>query len=186
MNISKVIHPCDVPMWNGKKYPMFCKIEYKDNRLSITGVIGPTKSGNAMGDCGQIDAEFYHPTVRKDGYYKPSMLRFSKGWDKFTFFKFLRYWHEWHLNDMRSGCEHQRMMGWDKEKIDPSKDAGWHVDSKTANLKSWAYPPVGHLTKACPVCGFKFGTAWVMEDVPEYVLQFLNALPDTDRVPNWI
>src|SRR5690349_11261600 len=104
--MEKIIHPCDVPMWNGKKYPMFCKIKYDNRRLSITGVIGPTVHGNAMGSCGQIDTEFWHPTIRKDGSLKPSMLRFSKGWNSGTFLKFIRYWNQWHLNDMHSECKH--------------------------------------------------------------------------------
>lgn len=157
--MKKIIHPCDVPMYNGKKYPMFCEINFTDGRLSIHGVIGPTKSGNAVGSCGQIDMEFYHPTVRKDGYYKPGMLRFAKEWDTPTFYKFIRYWHDWHLNDMHSECEHQEKLGWTYDT---------------------------HKGQRCPECGYQIGTAWTKREVPAWVIQFLFSLPDTDRIPNWV
>jgi hypothetical protein len=32
----------------------------EDGRFSISGVIGPLPSGNALGGCGQIDMEFAH------------------------------------------------------------------------------------------------------------------------------
>lgn len=159
--MKKVIHPCDVPVWNGKgkKYPLFCEIEFTDGNLSITGVIGPTKSGNAMGACGQVDSEFWHPTIRKETGLKPSQLRFADGWTREKWLKFLRYWHEWHLNDMHAECEHQQAMGWKYET---------------------------HPMFACPVCGYKLGSAWTKREVPAWVIQFLEYLPDTDREPNWV
>jgi len=157
--MKKVIHPCDVPMWKGKKYPMFCEITFENGRLSIHGVIGPTRGGNAMGSSGQIDSEFYHPTIRPDGYYKASMLRFAPGWNHIQFFKFLRYWHKWHLNDLHAECEHQEALGW---------------TYKT------------HPSAVCPECGYQLGHGWTRREVPSWVIQFLESLPDTDRVPNWV
>lgn len=45
----------------------------------------------------------------------------------------------------------------------------------------WVRPeehPDGKLCKPCSVCGYKYGTSWLHEDVPEDVLQFLNKLPE--------
>lgn len=100
--MKKVIHPCDVPQWNGKKYPLFCKIEFTDGRLSISGVVGPLKSGNAIGGCGQVDMEFDHqnPEHNDKRYSEPikaASLRFAPGWTMGKWFKFLEYWHDWHL-----------------------------------------------------------------------------------------
>lgn len=59
-------------------------------------------------------------------------------------------------------------------------------ETKTAG---WVYPsehPEGLLTKPCPECGYKYGSAWRKEDVPEDVLEFLRSLPDTDKKPAWV
>lgn len=37
--------------------------------------------------------------------------------------------------------------------------------------------PDGLLTKPCPVCGYKYGSAWLKEEVPENVIDWLFALP---------
>lgn len=45
---------------------------------------------------------------------------------------------------------------------------------------------LGFLGKPCPVCGYKYGSSWIKEDVPEDVLTWLFELPDTDKHPAWI
>jgi hypothetical protein len=43
----------------------------------------------------------------------------------------------------------------------------------------WLKPnehPEGILTKPCPVCGYKYGSAWLHEDVPQDVLDWLQSL----------
>ena len=53
----------------------------------------------------------------------------------------------------------------------------------------WVYPtehPQGLLTKPCPECGYKYGSAWLFEPVPDNVLHFLESLPDTDKKPAWV
>ena len=37
--------------------------------------------------------------------------------------------------------------------------------------------PDGLLTKPCPVCGYKYGSAWLKEEVPEKVIDWLFSLP---------
>ena len=104
--INKIIHPCDVPCGT-RKYPMFCKITMKEGIFSISGVIGPTQGGNAMGGCGQIDMDFYHKDpaendTRHSDLLKPSDLRFSKGWTVKLWYEFLHIWKLWHLNDLQA------------------------------------------------------------------------------------
>jgi len=118
--MKKVIHPCDVPEWNDKKYPMFCKIEFTDGKLSISGVIGPKSNGNAFGGCGQINMEFDHKNkadndTRYSEPIKASALNFADGWNRKIWFEFLDIWKHWHLNDMNSACEHQEALGWEYE-----------------------------------------------------------------------
>lgn len=160
----KVIHPCDAPIYDGRKWPVFCKIEYKDGKLSIMGVHGPLASGNAMGGCGQIDMEFDHlykedNDPRYSNPVKASSLRFAKGWRRSDWYKFLDYWKKWHLNDLHAECEHQEAIG-----ITYAKDPN----------------------NICDVCGYKIGSAWTKREVPQEVIDFLFSLPDTDRIPAWV
>jgi hypothetical protein len=160
---KKVIHPCDVPV-NGKKYPLFCKIEFKDGRLSISGVIGPNRWGNARGGAGQVEMGFDHldksqNDPRYDHPVKASELRFSAGWNRSKWHKFLDAWHRWHLNDLHAECEHQQARG-------------ITYQSDPANV--------------CEVCGYKIGSAWTSRTVPQDVIEFLQSLPDTDKTPEWV
>lgn len=64
--IDKVIH-----IGRGEYGNIFCKIEFNDGKLSITGVDGPTRDGNCRGSCGHKYAEqeaneaFNHAIERK-------------------------------------------------------------------------------------------------------------------------
>jgi len=46
--------------------------------------------------------------------------------------------------------------------------------------------PSGFLSKACPVCGYKYGSKWLREEVPAEVVDFLQSLPDSDVIPAWM
>lgn len=55
-------------------------------------------------------------------------------------------------------------------------------------MLGWLTPdehPEGILTKECPVCGYKYGTKWLKEEVPQEVVDWLFALPDTPIQPTW-
>ncbi len=127
---------------------VFCLIKYANGKLSITGVEGPCSNGDCKGLCGQI--------VRHEW----EINQYAPGWDEEMEAVLRSLWAEWHLNDMRSGCEHQRALGWVKYNEHPSEP--------------------------CPQCGYKFGSAWLFEPVPGEVIQWLKALPNTDKTPNWI
>ena len=163
--INKIIRPGTIDTGNGRRANVYCRIKYRDKKLSISGVIGPTVGGNAIGGCGQIDMEFAHRKKEDDdsryGYLtKPSDFRFAKGWDSKKWLDFLDVWKQYHLNNMQAGCEHQRKLGWKRYGDHPSEP--------------------------CPVCGYKYGTAWLMLDVPEEVITFLKGLPETDKEPAWV
>lgn len=211
---------------------MFCEIKYKDGRLSIHGVEGPTNGGNCLGGCGQIDVS-------------GDWSSFAPGWNRAKIAKFARIWDEWHLNDARAGCQHQRAE-WDTDKkvalthfkwsaeygrlhrlagrgeLSPAEyehfqgvagavsvvlgshgpkypehwqiaallEAGWIVPDNTEEKRvNWVYPhehPDGILTKKCETCGYSYGSAWLFEPVPDDVLEWLIALPDTDKTPAWV
>lgn len=88
------------------------------------------------------------------------MDSYAPGWDAELAQQFAKIWKRWHLNDMKVGCEHQRALGWRVYDVHPSEP--------------------------CPVCGYKYGTAWLKEELPQHVIDFLAALPDADRVPAWV
>lgn len=46
--------------------------------------------------------------------------------------------------------------------------------------------PDGILGKPCPVCGYQYGHAWQTEEVPQEVIDWLFALPDTPVKPAWV
>jgi hypothetical protein len=227
---------------------VFCEIKFVEGKLSISGVIGPLKNGDCRGGCGQICMEFEHrnPADNDDRYQqriKPTEFMFAPGWDAEKWFYFLEVWKHWHLNDMRSGCEHQR--GWGKKKLElitfkwttsfykmresaasgtlesdqyekfkeVAADAmiattaiarpkwkspliekllseGWiEEDKRETKTSGWVNEtehPEGELSKPCPVCGYKYGTSWLKEEVPAQVIEFLQALPPADTTPAWV
>ncbi len=245
---------------------IYCGIKYTEGHLSISGVIGPLKSGNALGSCGQINMSFWHRNSKKEkGLIKPDAINFAPKWNVEQWLDFLDVWEKYHLNDLRAGCEHQRKEEWGKKeltlvrvenhlwryssiinyaeikfafkdiekcyktgKFNPkllikkyshsackayifaiqdalegkvfipckgSTSSTWVGEDKPIKivtekkLSSWVYPSEhseGVLTKPCSVCGYKYGTAWLKEEVSEETINFLLSLPDTDKEPAWI
>lgn len=43
----------------------------------------------------------------------------------------------------------------------------------------------GILAKPCPVCGYKYGTKWLHEEIPDDIVEFLKSLPDAPITPAW-
>ncbi len=147
-------------------------------------------------------------------------------------------WNNWHLNDMRAGCEHQRanwstteklevvhygltlkasqmrtkaieetaratargeeiklsdtarvlvlLEDWFKDRFTPpdadSPLSGcYEIRKREQKAAGWVREdehPRGLLSKPCTACGYKYGSAWLKEDVPEDVLEWLHGLPD--------
>lgn len=140
---------------------VFVTIAFNGKRLSFTGVEGPSNSGNCKGGCGQI---------RLDNITKPAPGIDIK--------KLQEIWDRWHLNDMRAGCEHQRKNWNTSEEIrfpnGQVKTAGWVKETEH---------PKGLLSKPCEECGYKYGSAWLFEEVPQEVINYLESLPSTDKLP---
>ena len=64
-------------------------------------------------------------------------------------------------------------------------------DESATEVKTlgWLKPdehPDGILCKPCPVCGYKYGTSWLKEEVPADVIDWLFALPNTTVRPAWV
>lgn len=240
--MRKVINPCMCDVY-GRKYNAFVKIEYSyDGQLSMSGVIGPMKNGNCRGSAGQCQDE-----IRKGEPKAP--------WTDEMLQKLCDIWDEWHLNDMRPYCQHQKELGWREqanevltllhyrmtnaahkakrdaehaavaalqkgETFTPTdeqtffaslpysldiyeepneiiashyepKKALYHGDCGATEFKTRGWVRYdkcekGLLCKPCPVCGYKYGTAWQKEDVPQEVIDWLFNLPDTEIRPAWV
>lgn len=46
--------------------------------------------------------------------------------------------------------------------------------------------PIGILCKPCPICGYKYGTAWHKKDVPQDIIDWLFNLPESTIKPYWV
>ena len=151
-----------LPEWKKKAFSVYVHITYKDGRLSISGVEGPLKSGNARGGCGQID--------------KPIIDSFSPDMNQVKLDTLFEIWEAFHLNDLQAGCEHQRLFGWNKRHLSDGRYAGHVYQRENSD---------GILCKPCPICGYKYGTKWLSMDVPSWAIDYLESLPDTDIQPAW-
>lgn len=144
---------------------IYCKIKFTDGNLSITGVEGPMSNGDCKGSCGQIDS-----TIKS---YKPHEITFAPGWDQQNLSEFLEIWDRWHLNDLRAGNPEQESY-------------------LRANPVSFTYPESHYeaATKALDAAGlnsgYKYGSAWLHEAVPDSVISFLSSLPDANFKPAWV
>lgn len=98
--MRKIINPCTCDTYEGEAKG-FCKIKFEEGRLSISGVIGPKRNGNAKGSCGQCVDEIRNGTPAPE-------------WNQEMLNRFCDIWDEWHLNDMRPYCQHQKALGWDR------------------------------------------------------------------------
>lgn len=154
---------------------LFVTIKWDGRKLSLTGVEGPLYNGDCRGGCGQCF---------------PAADETADNWTPKAVSRLREYWDRWHLNDTRAGCAHQRET-WNPNKELELVELTWGPQSKrpSARIKpaGWVLPeehPEGLLTKPCPVCGHRYGSSWLYEEVPEEVLAWLEALPDaTEEMP---
>ena len=83
---------------------------------------------------------------------------------------------------------------WFKDKYEaPDADSPlsslYEVSKRETKAAGWVREdehPKGLLSKPCGTCGYKYGTKWLKVDVPASVLEWLQALPDTDKTPAWV
>lgn len=245
-NFRKIVNPAICKGWYGFREidcDAFCKIEIKENGcLTITGVIGPTHYGNCRGGAGQCADSIRAGNPKEED-----------GWTREMLDKFCDIWDNWHLNDVRAYCQHQKSLGWDREALEPMTLYHYNLRKEAASEQKKAenaaldalrqgkpffptpdqvfyaglkyflnkYSPVdgelkdyyepyksytgrsaeeeksrgfvrfdederGILCKPCPVCGYKYGTSWIKEELPDEVVEFLKSLPDTKVQPAWV
>lgn len=148
---------------------IFCKIEFSDGKLSISGVEGPKHGGVAIGACGQINMHL--------GDEQPS-LEPVNGMTRETMARFFDVWGRYHLNDMKAGDAAQEEFL--RNNPIPKEDYAYP--------KSYYHAACAHLAAhgLNPHEGYSYGHAWKREEVPADVIDFLQSLPDSDVVPAWV
>lgn len=147
-------------------------IELRDGRLAMSGDIWDARHSDIVGG-----GQNYDDIAR----LFPSAPKVQR---------MIEVWKRWHINTMRAGCEHQRAEGWDTRPIDPSKPLnafGKHFEGQRddlPNMLAWVRPsehPEGLLTKPCPTCGYRYGTQWLPEPLPDdIVAEVTGWLTDCD------
>ena len=174
--MNKVVRIGTGKTYGGRGYSIFCKVEYKDGKLSISGVEGPTASGNALGACGQIDMH-----LRSEQHN----IKLAPGWTRAKLAKFFEVWEQWHLNDMKAGTPVQE--AYLKEHA-AEYEAFKAKASKYVSHYEWATDALNKagLNPAPDKPGYAYGSAWLSTEVPSDVIEFLEALPDTDKQPAWV
>jgi hypothetical protein len=86
--------------FGGRVFGVYCRIQIRNEELSITGVEGPLPGGNCLGSAGQIVADLL------------SVEDLAPGWTEELLVAFRNVWQKWHLNNMRAECGHQQILGW--------------------------------------------------------------------------
>lgn len=172
MDLHKIVNLGKAPAGFIDDRPLrdvFCEVKVSDGVLSIHGVVGPRKNGEAWGCAGQIqdDLEGLVP---------------ANGWTQEMVDEFLDIWREWHLNDMQAGSQRQMafLREWRK---------GREILSYDYEDECKALSEVGLLEdEECMVEGkpYRYGSSWLRKELPAEVVAFLRAIPVSLKEPAWV
>lgn len=154
--------------------------------LHITGVEGPKHNGNAAGASGQIVMSYRTPEGR-------ARISPAPGWDAATIARFFDVWERWHLNHMKAGSPAQ--TAWLEANPIPADETRYpasHYEVASAKLAAAGLNPdpdflySGPNSRPAEPHPYKYGEAWLREEVPADVLDFLASLPVADMAPAWV
>jgi len=123
--------------------------------LSIQGMIGRQNVGQILNSIKMGDMEF------------------SPGWDVDKFCSLMQIWKRWNNNDLRAGSpaqmEHLRIvqtttgLSLTYENVcEILQNAGLYVDE--------------HFNWGSDTAGYRYGSAWIFEPLPESVIEWFNEL----------
>jgi len=166
--MNKVIKLGTYKSHKNKNVPVYCKIKFKDNRLSISGVEGPYSNGNCYGSCGQI-----HQSLNLNELIP------AKEWNLELIKRFLNIWDEWHLNDLQVGSPEQEKY---LDENNLKKDYNFSK-AKLVLEKAGLSPDENYIHNGKP---YRYGSAWLFKTVPIEIIEWLESLPNSDTEPAWI
>ena len=172
-------------------------------RLCITGVVGPRSDGDAWGGCGQCVDELRGLRRLAAGWTAEQAARLREVWERWHL-NDMRAGCE----HQRAEPERWRMcpghylpLSQRVRFIDETDGSGLvHIARTRATIPANcegqeetrildAYIAgqfyegsvrcsLDKLSQPCPVCGYRYGSSWLYEEVPSDVLAWLQALPD--------
>jgi hypothetical protein len=123
--------------------------------LSIQGMIGRNHAGQIQDS---IDME---------------KVEFLNGWDAHKLGMLIQVWNRWHNNDLRTGSpaqmQHLRSV---KELTGEKLEWG----PACASLRAAGLYVDEHFRWGDDTTGFRYGSAWVYEPLPESVIEWFNQL----------
>lgn len=138
-------------------------------RASIEIELKTKEKGPELSICGTLDTDYFKSAgqcIDDIAEYFPK---------KRIVQRIKTLWEKYHLNDMRAGCKHQRAAGWSDRRIKPEELPNTHANrDERGIIATWVRKdehPEGLLCEPCPVCGYKYGSAWLYEPIPGQVLR---------------
>jgi len=167
-DFTRIVCPGDAVVYDNIVKMVVCRITCKNGKLSITGVHGPKRNGDAFGPCGQIRLE------------KLDFDSFSDGWTQERLNMFAGVWKRFHLNDVNAGSPAQEFY----LQNNLIKDQSNHYERACEALESAGLnPDPYYIHNGKP---YSYGSAWISTDLPEWVQRWLHDLPETNRNYAWV
>lgn len=145
---------------------VWIETQVANGRLSISGVVGPRRNGNAAGSCGQIQDVLTEPIVP------------AKGWTPELIARLHAVWERWHLNDMVAGSPRQMEYLRTTRREFPGYPASHYEWAKSLLADAGLEPDAEH-------DGYSYGSAWLTEELPADVIEFVTTLPVPTKEFPW-
>lgn len=178
--IAKVVSVGSLKGFGRKSPILFLTIRFDGKRLSISGVEGPKRNGDAEGGCGQVVGSL------------DRLLKFEPGFSAEVVARLKSVWERWHRNDMRAGCEHQRAWETDREveivtykltreAISEAADAKRMIDKTARKLARSIMEHQNNPSAVAPYLrdlASQIRSAELIADLPYWT----NSAPDADSV----
>lgn len=158
----------------------FGKVDYygngrKINAVEVIIVLQNIDEGYAFSACGYI-WNIRHSNIVMGGQCFDEIKELL-GDSNSTFNEIYRLWKTYHLNDMHPECEHQRELGWPEFGRQIVEINHYNrIEYRSLYSLSPDKHPDGILGKECPVCGYKYGTAWKYMPIPDEDLAIIKKL----------
>jgi hypothetical protein len=173
---SNIYWPGSIKVFNWQLARVYVKAEYEDGILEMSGVVGPLKNGNCLGDCGNI-INVIKELANGNG-------ELSKGWTIKKVQMLAEIWEQYRLNNLSRSCKHQKNLGWDSsvgntkiirteyhKKYLPKILEMQEAINKRVKKNFWHGKPLPlQLTRAEK-------RAMLVKNLPEYVITNNNAKP---------
>lgn len=161
----KILNPGKLPCGRVNR-KFYVSVSCKNGDLSISGVVDPRKNGSCA-IAGQIHEEL-------------SKVIPSIGWTIDLLSCLQSIWERWHLNGLRAGSPKQEAY------LRELEANGIQIDYETACdalKKAGIYEDEDCIRNGRP---YRYGSAWLKEEVPAWVLDWLQSLPEAKTQPAWI